>query len=66
MVLKMGHLAKYVRNNSKVLECGAGEDQLNPFVRNEHISYCVKEGRNVLRAIELKKANWIGHIFHRN
>jgi len=31
MVLKLGHLGKYFRNISKVLECGAGEDQLNPL-----------------------------------
>jgi hypothetical protein len=27
----MGLLRKYIKNISKVLECGAGEDQLNPL-----------------------------------
>jgi len=31
MVLKLGHFGKYMRNISKVLECGAVEDQLNPL-----------------------------------
>jgi hypothetical protein len=31
MVLELGHLGMYIRNISKVLECGAGEDQLNPL-----------------------------------
>jgi hypothetical protein len=30
-VLKFEHSGKYIRNISKVLECGAGEDQFNPL-----------------------------------
>jgi hypothetical protein len=35
-------------------------------VRNEEVSYRVKEERNVLNAIKKRKANWIGHILHRS
>ena len=35
-------------------------------VRNEDVLLRVKEQRNILREIRKRKANWIGHILHRN
>jgi hypothetical protein len=35
-------------------------------VRNEEVLHTVKKERNILRTIKRKKANWIGHILHRN
>jgi len=35
-------------------------------VRNEEVSLRVKEQRNILHEIRKWKANWIGHILHRN
>jgi hypothetical protein len=35
-------------------------------VRNEVVLYRVKEERNILHAIKMRKANWIGHILYRN
>jgi hypothetical protein len=35
-------------------------------VRNEEVLLRVKEQRNILHKIRKRKANWIGHIFHRN
>jgi hypothetical protein len=35
-------------------------------VRNEEVLFSVKEQRNILNEICKRKANWIGHIFHRN
>ena len=35
-------------------------------VRNEEVLLRVKEQRNILHEICKRKANWIGHIFHRN
>ena len=36
----------------------------------DHVSnkkyYRVKEDRNILHTIKRRKANWIGHILHRN
>jgi hypothetical protein len=34
-------------------------------VRNEEVLHRVKE-RNILHTIKRRKANWIGHILHRN
>ena len=42
-----------------------GEDQLD-HVRNEEVLLRVKEQRNILYEINKWKANWIGHILHRN
>jgi hypothetical protein len=39
-----------------------GEDR----VRNEEVLHRIKEERNVLHTIKRRKANWIGHILHRN
>jgi hypothetical protein len=35
-------------------------------VRNEEVLHRVKEERNIVHAIKRRKANWIGHILHRN
>ena len=34
-------------------------------VKNE-VLQTVKEERNILQTTNLRQANWIGHIFHRN
>jgi hypothetical protein len=35
-------------------------------VRNEEVLLQVKEHRNILHEKHTRKANWIGHIVHRN
>ena len=35
-------------------------------VRNEEVLLRVKEQRNILHKISKRKADWIGHILHRN
>ena len=35
-------------------------------MRNEEVLHRVKEGRNVLHAINRRKGNWIGHRLRRN
>ena len=35
-------------------------------MRNEAVLLRVKEERNILHEISKRKANWIGHISHRN
>jgi hypothetical protein len=35
-------------------------------VRNEEVLHRDKEERNILHTIKRRKANWIGHILHRN
>ena len=35
-------------------------------MRNEEVLLQVNEQRNILHAIRKRKANWIGHILHRN
>ena len=35
-------------------------------VRNEEVLHRVKEERNILHTAKRRKANWIGHILHRN
>jgi metal-responsive CopG/Arc/MetJ family transcriptional regulator len=35
-------------------------------VRNEEVLHGVKEKRNILHTIKRMKANWTGHILHRN
>ena len=35
-------------------------------VRNEEVLLRVNEQRNILHEIRKEKANWIGHILHRN
>jgi hypothetical protein len=36
------------------------------YVRNEDVLLRVKEQRNILHEIRKRKANWIGHVLHRN
>ena len=33
-------------------------------VRNEEVLHRVKEERNILHTIKIRKANWIGHILY--
>jgi hypothetical protein len=35
-------------------------------VRDEEVLHRVKEKRNIVHTIKRRKANWIGHILHRN
>jgi hypothetical protein len=35
-------------------------------LRNEEVLHRVKEERNILHTIKIRKANWIGHILRRN
>ena len=35
-------------------------------VRNDEVLFRVNEQRNILHEIIKRKANWIGHILHRN
>jgi len=35
-------------------------------VRNEDVLFRVMEQRNILNEISKRKADWIGHILHRN
>ena len=35
-------------------------------MRNEEVLLRVNEQRNILHEIRKRKANWIGHILHRN
>jgi len=35
-------------------------------MRNEEVLLRVKEQRNIVHEIRKRKANWIGHILHRN
>ena len=35
-------------------------------MRNEEVLLRVKEQRNILHEISKQKANWIGHILHRD
>ena len=39
---------------------------LTDHVRNEEVLLIVKEQKNILHEISKRKANWIGHILHRN
>jgi hypothetical protein len=39
---------------------------LTDRVRNEEALHRVKEERNILHTIQIRKANWIGHIWRRN
>jgi hypothetical protein len=43
-----------------------GENSLTDHVKNEEVSHGVDEERNILCTVKGRKANWIGHILHRN
>jgi len=51
-----------------LLGCGAGEvwRPVGPIVWNGAVLQGVKEEPSILRRIKKSKANWIGHILHRN
>jgi hypothetical protein len=42
------------------------EDQLDRLYGKRKVLHRVTEERNILHTIKQRKANWIGHIFHRN
>jgi hypothetical protein len=72
-ILLQHHISKLSRNTWKVLKCGAGGGWkrsvgliiVTDHVRNE-VLLRVKKQRNILHEIRKRKANWIGHILHRN
>jgi hypothetical protein len=35
-------------------------------VRNEKVLHRVKAERDIVHTVKIRKANWIGHILHRN
>ena len=35
-------------------------------MRNEEVLHIVKEERNIIHTIKIRKANWIGHVLHKN
>ena len=43
-----------------------GEDQLDRSREKEELLHSVKDERNILHNTNRRKANWIGHILHRN
>jgi hypothetical protein len=43
-----------------------GKISWTDHVRNEEVLLRIKEQRNILHKIHKRKANWIGHILHRN
>ena len=43
-----------------------GEDQLDRSREKEELLHRVKEERNIQHNTNRRKANWIGHILHRN
>ena len=66
-MLKLGNFGKQIRNPWKVLKCGVGEGwrrSVGPIVW-EMKHHWVKD-RNMLHAVQGRKANWIGHILRRN
>ena len=42
------------------------KDESTDRVRNEDVLHRVKKERNILHTVNRRKANWIGHILHRN
>ena len=43
-----------------------GEDNLDQLYENDEILHRVKEKRNIVHTIKRRKANWVGHILHRD
>ena len=43
-----------------------GEDQLDRSCEKQEVLLRVNEQRNILHEIRKRKANWIGHMLHRN
>jgi hypothetical protein len=51
------------------LKCGAGEGwrrSVGPMAVKNEVLHRVKEDRNILNKIKMRKTNWIGHILRRN
>jgi len=48
--------------------CRKGTEKISwtDHMRNEEVLYIVKEARNIALTITRRKANWIGHVLHRN
>jgi hypothetical protein len=61
---------KLVFNSYNYKICGAGEGKKNiswtDHARNEEVLLRVKEQRNIVHEICIRKANWSGHILRRN
>ena len=56
-----------IRNTWEVAKCA--EDRWRNsagLILCEEVLHRVKEGSNILHKIKRRKANWIGHILHRN
>jgi hypothetical protein len=71
-VLELGQFGKYIRNTWKVLKCGAGKHgrmekiSWTDCVRNEEMLHRVKEERNIIHTIKIRKGNWTGQILRGN
>jgi hypothetical protein len=61
MVLKLGHFGKQISWCWRRMEISWTDR-----VRNEEVLHRVKEERNIIRTINRRKADWIGHILRRN
>ena len=48
------------------MKCNAGKISWTDCVRNEEVLHIVKEERNIIHTIKIRKANWIGHVLHKN
>jgi hypothetical protein len=48
--------------------CREGMEKMSwtDHMRNEEVFYIVKEERNIPLTVTRRKANWIGHVLHRN
>jgi hypothetical protein len=70
MVLKLGRFGQLDQKHQKSFEtwCWRRMEKIiwTDHMRNEVVLLRVKEQRNVLHEISKRKANWIGHILHRN
>jgi hypothetical protein len=70
MVLKIGLFWKLDQKYLESFEmwCWRRMEKISwtDHINNEAVLHRVKEERNILHTIRRRKANWIGHIFHRN
>jgi hypothetical protein len=57
---------KYPGNFDMWCKRGMVQISLIDQVRNEEVLHTVNEDRNIVHTIKGRKANWIGHILHRN
>jgi len=68
MVLKLGRFGQYQKHlESFEMWCWRRMKKISwtDHVRNEEV-LLRKEQRNILHEINKRKANWIGHVLHRN